>query len=455
MKFGQEIKEGFDMPFPKDFIFGTATSAGQVEGGAFDDGRTPSIWDVFAAKPGKTFNGGQPTVACDSYHRFDRDLKNLCDLGVDSYRMSISWSRVLPDGVGKLNDKGMDYYKRVFDSLNEHGIMPNVTLYHWDLPQALEDRGGWINRDSIEWFGEYAYKMFEAFGDVVPLWSTINEPIATYVGYAHGGFAPGYTNESWGNQARHNILVAHGKGVEAFRSLGLKNSNVGIVIDIWKRHALTDSPEDKMLVIDEDERNWKFYTDPVLGGRYSDYILEHLEKEGTLMDIHDGDLKLMSQPIDFFGLNVYNRVPVTVNKQAQMDFSQGGNFLNNRTEYYPKAVYDAVHLLRDLYDLKCPIYITENGTYTEGEEHVGENGIINDDDRIRYIKGFLEWTEKAIDEGFDIRGYYLWSLMDNFEWSAAYNFKFGITSLDMATGNTEWKKSAYFYRDLIREIKGR
>lgn len=443
------------MSFPKDFIFGVATSAGQIEGGAFDDGRSPSIWDVFAAKPGKTFNGCLPTIACDSYHRFDRDLKNLCDLGVDSYRMSISWSRVLPDGVGKLNDKGMDYYKRVFESLNEHGIMPNVTLYHWDLPQVLEDRGGWVNRDSIEWFGEYAYKMFEAFGDVVPMWSTVNEPIATYVGYAHGGFAPGYTNEAWGNQARHNILVAHGKGVEAFRSAAPKNSRIGIVIDIWKRHALTDSPEDKMLVADEDERNWKFYTDPILSGRYSDYILEHLEKEGTIMEIHDGDLKRMSQPIDYFGLNVYNRVPVTVNKQAQMDFSQGGNFLNNKTEYYPKAVYDAVHLLHDLYDLKCPIYITENGTYTEGEEHVGENGIINDDDRIRYINGFLEWTEKAIDEGFDIRGYYLWSLMDNFEWSAAYNFKFGIASMDMDTGNTEWKKSAYFYRDLIREIKGK
>ena len=441
------------MPYSKKFLWGTATSAGQIEGGALDDGRTPSIWDTFATKPGKIHNGDTPAVACDSYHKFDRDLKNLLDLGVNSYRFSISWSRVLPDGVGQLNQRGMDYYKRVIDKLNQNGIIPNVTLYHWDLPQALEDRGGWVNRDSIEWFGEYADKMFRAFGDVVPMWSTINEPIATYVGYAHGGFAPGHTNESWGNQARHNILVAHGKGVEAFRAVNPRDSQIGVVIDIWKRHALTNSPEDIALMIDEDERNWKFYTDPILAGHYSDYILEHLEKEGTLMKMEPRDFELTGQPLDFFGLNVYNRVPVTVNQQARMDFSQGGNFLNNRTEYYPKAIYDAIHLLHDLYDPKCPIYVTENGTYTVGDEPVAEDGMIHDDDRIRYVQGFLEWLERALDEGFDVRGYYLWSLMDNFEWSAAYNFKFGIMSTDFETGEVKWKKSAHFYRDHIRKAK--
>ncbi len=441
------------MPFPKNFLWGTATSAGQIEGGALDDGRTPSIWDTFSAKPGKTHGGITPAVACDSYHRFDRDLKNLVALGVNSYRLSISWSRVLPHGEGPLNDKGMDYYKRVFDSLLSHGITPNVTLYHWDLPQLLEDHGGWVNRDSIEWFGEYADKMFRAFADVVPMWSTINEPIATYVGYAHGGFAPGHTNEAWGNQARHNILVAHGKAVEAFRALNPAHSQIGVVIDIWKRHALTDTPEDQALVVDQDERNWKFYCDPILAGRYSDYILEHLAAEGTLMKMEPHDFELTAQPLDFFGLNVYNRVPVSVDQQAVMDFSQGGNFLNNRTEYYPKAVYDAIHLLHDLYDIKCPIYITENGTYSVGDEPIGPSGMVEDNDRIRYVSGFLEWLEKAIDEGFDVRGYYLWSLMDNFEWSAAYNFKFGIAATNFETGETNWKKSAYFYRDFIRQAR--
>ena len=443
------------MPFPKNFIWGTATSAGQIEGGAFEDGRTPSIWDAHAAKPGKIHNNDTPTVACDSYHKFDRDLKNLIGLGVNSYRFSISWSRVLPNGVGQLNDKGMDYYKRMIEQLNQNGIAPNITLYHWDLPQVLEERGGWVNRDSIEWFGEYADKMFRAFGDVVPMWSTINEPIATYVGYGLGWFAPGHSNECWGNQARHNILVAHGKGVEAFRAVNPKGSKIGVVIDIWKRHALTNSPEDLALMRDEDERNWKFYTDPILAGRYSDYILEHLEKEGTLMKMEPHDFELTGQPLDFFGLNVYNRVTVTHNEQARLDFSQGGNFLNNKNEYYPKAVYDAIHLLHDLYDIKCPIYVTENGTFFEGDEPVAEDGMVHDNDRIRYVAGFLEWLEKAIDEGFDVRGYYLWSLMDNFEWTAAYNFKFGIMSTNFATGETKWKKSAYFYRDFIKAARER
>ena len=441
------------MAFPKNFLWGVSTSAGQVEGAAFEDGRTASIWDTFATKPGKIFNNETPTVACDSYHRFDRDLDSMKRLGVNSYRMSISWSRVLPQGVGPLNQKGMDYYKRVFEQLLENGITPNVTLYHWDMPQVLDDKGGWVNRDSIEWFGEYADKMFRNFADIVPLWSTINEPIATYVGYGLGGFAPGHVNEVWGNQARHNILVAHGKGVEAFRALAPKNSQIGIVIDIWKRHALTDSPEDIAMMIDQDERNWKFYCDPILAGRYSDYILSHLEQEGTLMKMEPHDFELTSLPIDYFGLNVYNRVVVTGNEQAQLDFSQGGNFLNNHAEYYPKAVYDAIHMLHDLYDIKCPIMVTENGTYSEGAEPEDENGMVLDDDRIKYIGGYLEWLEKAIDEGFDVRGYYLWSLMDNFEWTAASHYKFGIAKTDFATQDVTWKKSAYFYRDFIKAHK--
>lgn len=441
------------MGFPKDFIFGVATSAGQVEGGANEGGRTDSIWDVFARTPGKTHNGGRPTVACDSYNRFDRDLENMKALGVNGYRMSISWSRVLPEGTGRLNQTGLDYYKRCFESLLEAGISPNVTLYHWDLPQCLEERGGFANHDIANWFGEYAEKMFREFGDTVPMWSTVNEPIATYVGYALGGFAPGHTDEKLGNNARHNILCAHGAAVDAFRASGAKGK-IGIVVDIWKRHALTDSPEDIAMMKDQDERNWKFYLDPVFTGRYSDYILSALEREGTLMDIHPGDMELISRPIDYYGLNVYNRVPVSADSKIVADFSQGGNFLNNRTEYYPKAVYDAIHLLKDLYNINIPIYVTENGTYHDGPEQIDPiTGIIEDSDRVRYVNGFLEWTKKAIDEGFDVRGYYLWSLMDNFEWSAAYNFKFGIMHTDFETLDVKWKRSAYMYRDFIKENK--
>lgn len=437
--------------YPKDFIWGVATSAGQVEGGAQDGGRTPSVWDTFATKPGKIHGGATPDIACDSYHRFDRDVDMLKFLGVNSYRMSISWSRVLPEGIGKLNQTGVDYYRSCFEKLLAAGITPNVTLYHWDLPQVLEDKGGWVNRDSIEWFGEYADKMFRQYGDIVPMWSTINEPIATYVGYAHGGFAPGHTNEAWGNQARHNILVSHGKGVEAFRANNLKNSQIGVVIDIWKRYAITDSPEDAALVMNQDERNWKFYCDPILAGNYSDYILEKLAAEGTLMKMKPHDFELTSLPIDFFGLNVYNRVPVSVNKQAKADFSQGGNFLNNKTEYYPEALYEAVKLLHDLYDIKVPIYVTENGTYAIGDEQIGADGVVEDNDRIKYVSGFLSSLDRALREGYDIRGYYLWSLMDNFEWSAGYNYKFGITQVDPQTMELKPKKSAYFYKDYIAD----
>lgn len=230
----------------------------------------------------------------------------------------------------------------------------------------------------------------------------------------------------------------------------MKNGRIGIVIDMWKRHALTDSEEDKALERDEDERNWKFYFDPVLKGSYSDYILTKLEEEGTLMDIKPGDLEMANEPIDYFGLNVYNRVVVSKDQKAIMDFSQGGNFLNNRTEYYPKAVYDALHILKDKYNLRIPVYITENGTYSVGEEKVNEKtGMIEDDDRIRYVSGFFSWLEKAIDEGFDVRGYYLWTLMDNFEWSAGSNYRFGIIHTDFDTCERTWKKSAYWFRDYI------
>ena len=197
------------MKYPADFQFGVATAAAQIEGGAYEDGRGESIWDAFARQPGKIRNGDTPTVACDSYHRFDTDLDNLKALGVNAYRMSIAWPRVMPQGTGQLNDKGMDYYRRAFEKLLAAGISPNVTLYHWDLPQALEDKGGWLNRDSVLWFSEYADKMFSAFGDIIPYWVTINEPIAVYVGYGLGFFAPGYKDIAKGNQARHNVLTAH------------------------------------------------------------------------------------------------------------------------------------------------------------------------------------------------------------------------------------------------------
>lgn len=435
--------------FEKDFLFGVATSAAQIEGAANEDGRSDSIWDVFAKK-GKVVFKNLFSTACDSYHNIDRDVNNLKELGVNSYRLSISWSRVLPDGTGKLNEKGVDYYKSLFEKLNEAGIKPNVTLYHWDLPQVLEEKGGWGNRDCIEWFGEYAEKMFSLFSDIVPYWATVNEPIATYVGYAKGKFAPGHKNEKLGNQARHNLLVAHGKGVEAFRAVADKNAQVGIVIDVWKRYPKSPTTINLDAVKDEDERNWKFYTDPIYGKGYSDYILNALDREGTLMDIGADDYKIMSAPTDFFGLNIYNRVLVDKDKTPKAKLLTGGNVQDTSKGTYAKVVYDVAKLLRETYDLKIPIIVTENGCPSYVCEFKGLDKIINDKKRIGYIKDFLHWIEKANDDGLNIEGYYAWSLMDNIEWCAGPMMKYGLLHTNFNTYKTEWKKSAYFYRDFIK-----
>ena len=441
------------MSFPKDFLWGVSTSAAQIEGGAEDDGRSPSIWDVYAKQPRKMMSSKLFPTACNSYNMFERDLRNLKELGVNTYRMSISWSRVMPNGTGSLNPKGIDYYRNVFEKLNESGIKPNVTLYHWDLPQILEEKGGWANKDSVKWFGEYAEKMFRSFSDIVPMWATINEPVATYIGYAKGKFAPGHCDEKLGNQARHNLLIAHGYGVNAFRAVAEKSSQIGIVIDIWKRYPRIATSINLDAVKDEDERNWKFYTDPILGEGYSDYILTALEREGTLMEIGRDDYKYMQAPIDFFGLNIYNRVIVSKDKHKSKKLIQGGNVQETKGGYYPKVVYDVVKMLREMYDLKIPIYITENGTPNYVVELKGLNGRINDNKRIEYLKNYLYWIEKAIDDGMNIKGYYAWSLMDNIEWCAGSFMRYGLIHTNFKNFKTEWKKSAYFYRDFIKQQK--
>lgn len=439
------------MNFPKDFLFGVATAAAQVEGGGFEDGRGASIWDAFAEKPGKIAGGAKPSVACDSYHLFDKDLQAMIDMGLNSYRMSISWGRVLPDGTGQLNQKGMDYYRRCFDKLLEAGIAPNVTLYHWDLPQALEEKGGWVNRDSQYWFSEYAYKMFRAFGDAVPYWVTINEPIATYVGYGLGFFAPGHKDRAWGNQARHNVMTASGAGVEAFRASGAKGK-IGVVIDIWKRSPRTDSAEDIALATDENEENWKFYTDRLLGGGYSKYILDKFYREGVLPVMYDEDFRLTNLPIDFYGMNYYNTLTVGVNKSLTASGDNGGNFYSENASH-PENIGEVLRMIKDMYKLDIPIYVTENGLAASGIEATEADGMIHDDERIAYMDKALKSIDSLLAEGIDVRGYYFWSLMDNFEWSAGFNGKYGLQHTNFETMERTWKKSAYWYRDFIRKAR--
>lgn len=436
--------------FPRDFLWGVATSAGQVEGAAFEDGRGASVWDTYARIPGKIRNGDLPEVACDSYHKYKEDVALMRELGIKSYRFSFSWSRILPDGIGEINQKGLDYYDKLIDELLKANIVPNATLYHWDLPQGAEDRGGWLNRDCADWFADYAELMFRKFSDRVPLFSTVNEPIATYVGYGLGGFAPGKKLPKFGWQACHNLLLGHGKAVERFRSLANKQSKVGIVVDIWHRHpARADNPEDVALAEQGNEESYRFFLNPIFKGKYTEYITERLTKQKIMPYTEENDFALISQKLDFFGLNCYNRVVVSSDPSAEQKAMRnaGGNFLDTGAEFYPKAVYDAVKILYNDYKIDIPIYITENGVHSETEKLT--DGTVHDEQRIRYVQGFLTWLHKAIQEGADVRGYYLWSLMDNFEWSAGYDYKFGIVHNDFTTQKRTPKDSAYWYKEVI------
>lgn len=448
--------------FPDNFLFGTATSAAQVEGGAFEDGRGMSIWDAFARIPGAIGDASLPDRACDMYHTYPEDLKLARQLHTNSFRFSFSWSRIFPEGTGRVNQKGLDFYKRLVDEMHKNGLVPNATLYHWDLPYELERRGGWLNRDAATWYGEYASLLFREFKDSIPLWATVNEPIATYVGYALGGFAPGRKGEAFGRQANHHILMAHGEGVRRFREEGMGEDQIGIVVDIWHHHPFRpEKEEDRRLAELENEKAYRSYLNPIFRSCYTDALLAYMEETDSMPQMLPEDMKLISQPIDFFGLNCYNRVldcaePGLMEKAAgngeggKRSMNLGGNYMDNGNEYYPKAVYDAVHILNDTYKIGIPIYITENGTFNCNET-VQPDGRIHDEQRIQYIRGFLGWIHKAMEEGADIRGYYAWSLLDNWEWSAGYTYRFGLVHTDFETQERVLKDSALWYREMIAE----
>lgn len=440
--------------FPETFLFGVATSAAQVEGAAFEEGRGMSVWDTFARIPGMIGDGSVPDNTCDFYHLFREDIKRMKDMNLDTFRFSFSWSRIFPEGIGKINQKGVDFYKRLLEELQKNDMIPNATLYHWDLPWELERKGGWLNRECVEWYGEYASFMFREFGNQIPLWVTFNEPIATYVGYGLGGFAPGRIGESYGRQANHHVLLAHGEGVKRFRQENLKDAQVGIVVDMWHHHPLrTDSELDLRAAELENEKSYGSYLNPVFKGEYHPILLEYMEKENCMPIMKEGDMERICVPLDFYGLNCYNRVVTCgeprIMEQMKKIRNLGGNFMDNGNEFYPKAVYDAIHILKEKYKVEIPIYITENGTYNCQEE-IQSDGKIHDVQRIEYIKGFLYWIHKAMEEGADIRGYYAWSLLDNWEWSAGFDYRFGLIHVDYDTQERIWKDSGIWYSDLVK-----
>jgi beta-glucosidase len=436
---------------PDGFILGVATSAYQVEGAADRGGRSPSIWDTFSHTPGTVRDDVPGDRGSDHFDRLDEDLAIMRDLGIDSYRFSISWSRLIPDGVGEVNEEGVAFYDRLIDGLLASGIQPNVTLYHWDLPQALQNRGGWANREVVDWFDEYSRVAFARFGDRVRLWATLNEPISLWVGYGLGVFAPGIKDPRQGKQAMHNAMLAHGRAVQNFRAAG-SPGQIGIVIDVWKRYLAADTAENRQIADREEDESFRFFFDELFAGGLSDRSLAQLRRDDTLPDIREGDSDLAGQPIDFLGLNVYARVVVdsTADTTAPdlVEQKPGGNYLSNGSELYPDVLLDAVRVARHEYGVTLPIYITENGTPVEGEAN---DGVVDVVDRVRYVSEFLRRAVRAHDEGLGVQGYYLWSLLDNYEWAAAYTMRFGIVRVDPETFDRSYKSSAHWYRAVNRE----
>jgi beta-glucosidase len=439
--------------FPDDFLWGAATSAYQIEGSPLADGAGPSIWHRFSHTPGLTDNEDTGDTACDHYRRYQSDVVLMAEMGLNAYRFSISWSRVLPEGIGRVNDRGLDFYSRLVDALLERGISPNATLYHWDLPAALDDRGGWLNRDIAGWFAEYASIMFDALGDRVPMWATINEPwVVSDGGYLHGKLAPGHRNLFEAPIASHNLLRAHGMAVEAFRaSRAVTESRVGIVVNLEPQYAASDSPEDMAATARADAYMNRQYLDPLFFGRYPDEMGEIFGE--AWLDWPADDMKLIAQPGDFVGINYYKRNVTRHDVEYKPVRTSGVRQPENvhtelGWEVYPSALTRILLWVQERYG-DIPLYITENGA-AFNDPPVAIDGVVDDPLRVEYLRGHLQAAKEAIRQGVALRGYFVWSLLDNFEWSHGYSRRFGIVHVNYETQQRTIKASGKFYANAAR-----
>ena len=429
------------------FVWGVATSSFQIEGAAHEDGRGPTIWDTFCRVPGKVANGDTGEIACDHYHRYNEDLDLMKWMGVDAYRFSVAWSRVIPNGVGPINQAGLDFYDRLIDGALERGIQPWITMYHWDLPQALQDRGGWNNREVVKWFEEYANVLTNEFGDRVKHWMTLNEPLCSaWIGHLYGDMAPGITDLQTALNASHHLLMSHGIASQVTRT-NVKDSKVGIVINVTPAVPATDSDDDRRASKLADGFDNRWFLNPVFGQPYPADVIEVL---GKSPQIETGDMSLINQPMDFLGVNFYFRQTIASNPQGSPL-----PIKNIRRENVKRTAMDwEVHapafeeiLTRIHRDYKPKeIYITENGSAWDDEITSGE---INDEERISYIQSHLDAMFAAQKQGAPIRGYFAWSFMDNFEWAYGYDKRFGLVYVDYKTQKRTPKKSALYYRELL------
>ncbi|MEU4091458.1 GH1 family beta-glucosidase [Streptomyces sp. NPDC026673] len=447
--------------FPAGFRFGAATAAYQIEGAHDEDGRGPSIWDTFSHTPGRTAEGATGDVACDHYHRHTEDVRLLADLGVDSYRFSVSWPRVVPTGRGPVNAKGLDFYDRLTDDLLAAGIAPAVTLYHWDLPQALEDEGGWRNRATAEAFAAYSAVVAERLGDRVERWITLNEPYCSaFVGYAEGRHAPGAQEGTGALAAAHNLLLAHGLAVRALREAGARE--VGITLNLDHIDAASDSPADLAALRRAVTLHNDTWTEPLFAGRYP---AGEAETWGALADgsyRRDGDLEIIGAPLDFVGLNFYRPITVSDAPHREPDPARrtavdigvresdpyGTRHTTMGWPVVPEAFTTLLLGLKERYPSLPPAFITENGSAEA--DVLTADGRVEDTDRVSYLRDHLHALVAAMDGGVDVRGYYVWSLLDNFEWARGYGQRFGIVHVDYDNGAKRTPKASYgWYRELV------
>lgn len=449
--------------FPSTFIWGTATAAYQIEGAVAEDGRGRSIWDEFCERPGATVGGESGRVATDHYHRWESDVALMTRLGIDAYRLSLSWSRILPDGAGAVNVRGLDFYDRVIDRLCEVGIMPALTLFHWDLPSALQDQGGWMARDTAYRLAEYAHLVGERFADRAGMWMPLNEPVVhTLYGHALGVHAPGLTLGFGAFQAAHHQLLGHGLAVEALRAAGA--ANIGIASNHAPVWAASDSPEDRTAAeIYDHVVNWMF-ADPILLGSYPSEEFGQL-LEGPVAD----DLGIIAAPLDWYGVNYYEPTMIGAPVEGQgsegvleVDLPPGLPFAPVPVTGYPTTDFgwpivpdglgEILRLFRSRFgDALPPIYITESGC--SFHDSPNDAGAVDDPDRIAYHDAHLRALRSAMDDGVDVRGYFVWSLLDNFEWAAGYKERFGLVHVDFDTQRRTPKSSFDWYRGVIADHK--
>ena len=427
--------------FPSDFVWGAATAAYQVEGAATEDGRGESIWDRFSATPGKVVNGHTGAVACDTYHRHAEDIGLMRSLGIGAFRLSVAWPRILPEGRGRVNQAGLDFYDRLVDDLLANGLDPYVTLYHWDLPQVLEDRGGWPARETVEAFTEYTEVVVSRLGDRVRHWITQNEPwVASWLGYGLGVHAPGRKSDSDALAAGHHILVAHGRAAEVLRREA-PASEVGIAIDLVPMYPFSDNEADVEAALREDGFRNRWFLEPVIGRGYPEDMLERYAE--ILPTIEDGDMDTIAAPLDFLGINYSTRSVVRASVGEVP--AEGAEHTEMGWEVYPDGLYRLLVHLQTVYE-PPELYITENGAAFADAR---ENGRVADSRRVSYLEGHLDAVVAAIAEGVPVRGYFLWSLLDNFEWAFGYSRRFGIVYVDFDTLERVPKDSFTWYRDFI------